>query len=203
MIVLGLTGPSGAGKGALAEAFAPYDVPQLDTDAIYHELLVPPSPCLDALVERFGEGILAQDGTLNRPVLAAIVFAPDAPKEHIASLNHITHRFILEETQKRIEKFRTAGKPAVLVDAPLLYESGFDAACDKIIAVIAPRAIRLARIMRRDSLPREAAEARLQAQKTDDFYTARADFVVVNDGGAEMLADEAVRILTALGVIAQ
>ena len=200
MIVLGLTGPSGAGKGALAAAFAAYNVPQLDTDAIYHALLVPPSACLDALVDAFGRGILAPDGTLNRRALAALVFAPDAPAALRETLNRITHHYILAETRRQIEVCRAAGKPAVLVDAPLLYESGFDAACEKVIAVIAPREVRLERIMARDALSREAAEARLRAQKADEFYTARADFVVVNDGDAGALAGEASRIMAALGV---
>ena len=62
MIILGLTGPSGSGKGALCEAFCEFGVPSLDTDAIYHELLVPPSACIDALVDIFGKDILHEDG---------------------------------------------------------------------------------------------------------------------------------------------
>ena len=201
MIVLGLTGPSGAGKGALAAAFAPYDVPQLDTDAIYHELLVPPSACLDELTEAFGRTILTEDGRLNRPALAAIVFAADAPPELHRTLNRITHAHILAETRRRIAACRAAGKPAVLVDAPLLYESGFDAECARVIAVIADRQTRLARIMARDGLTREAAEARMRAQKDDDFYTSRADFVVINVGEPSALADDAARIMAALGVV--
>lgn len=200
MIVLGLTGPSGAGKGALAAALAPYNVPQLDTDAIYHELLVPPSACLDELTAAFGSTILTHEGKLNRPALAAIVFAPDAPHELHAKLNRITHAHILAETRRRIDACRAEGKPAVLVDAPLLYESGFDAECAHVIAVIAPSELRLARIMARDGLTREAAEARMRAQKDDDFYTARADFVVVNAGEPSALAAEAARIMAALGV---
>lgn len=198
MLVLGLTGPSGAGKGALAAAFAAYDVPQLDTDAIYHTLLIPPSACLDDLTAAFGTGILAPDGTLNRPALAAVVFAPDAPSELIATLNRTTHRHILDETRRQIEAYRTAGKFAVLVDAPLLYESGFDAECDRVIAVTAPREVRLARIIERDGLSREAALARLDAQKPDEFYTEHADFVVCNDGAPALLEEEAARIINTL-----
>lgn len=198
MLVLGLTGPSGAGKGALAAAFVAHDVPQLDTDAIYHELLVPPSACLDALVEAFGAGVLNADGTLDRRALASVVFAPDAPSGLHETLNRITHHYILAETRERIAACRAAGKPAVLVDAPLLYESGFDAECDRVIAVIAPPALRLDRIMARDSLPRAAAEARLRAQKDDAFYTDRADFVVVNDGDTAALTAEADRIMRVL-----
>lgn len=198
MIVLGLTGPSGAGKGALARAFAEHDVPSLDTDAIYHELLIPPSPCLEALVEAFGSGILTENGELNRRALAALVFAKDASPALQQTLNRITHRFILEETRTRLRQYAEEGKFAVLVDAPLLYESGFDGECHRVIAVIAPRDLRLARIMARDGIDADAAAARFRAQKEDDFYTARADFVVCNDGDTEALRCAAQHILTKL-----
>lgn len=199
MIVLGLTGPSGAGKGALAAAFKKFDVPHLDTDAIYHKLLTPPSPCLDALVAAFGTSILRPDGTLDRAALAAMVFAESAPAEWLTTLNTITHSFILAETRRCIEAARTQGKPAVLVDAPLLYESGFDTECDKVIAVIAPRKVRLARIMVRDGISQEAASARLRAQKEDSFYTDRANYVVCNDGDVRRLTDSAAEIMAEIG----
>ena len=198
MIVLGLTGPSGAGKGALARAFAAHDIPSLDTDAIYHELLIPPSPCLDTLVEAFGTGILTETGELNRPALAAVVFGEGAAPTLHQTLNRITHRFILDETRARLNQYEKEGKFAVLVDAPLLYESGFDGECHRVIAVVAPRELRLARIMARDSINAEAAEARFRAQKEDTFYTERADFVVCNDGDAEKLHRAAECILAKL-----
>lgn len=201
MIVLGLTGPSGAGKGMLSVSFARFGIPALDTDAIYHALLQPPSACLDELVDTFGRAILHDDGTLNRAVLAAIVFAKDAPAEYRNQLNDITHRFILDETRRQMEILRLQGVPAVLIDAPLLYESGFDAECDFVIAVIAPRDVRISRILARDDISYNAALARLAAQHDDDFYTAPADFVVCNDGSLEQLDGEAEKILRRLGVI--
>lgn len=198
MIVLGLTGPSGAGKGALAQAFSAHGVPSLDTDAIYHELLLPPSPCLEALVEAFGPDILTEKGELNRPALAALVFAEGASPALHQTLNRITHRFILDGTRARLRQYKEEGKFAVLVDAPLLYESGFDGECHRVIAVIAPRDLRLARIMARDGIGTEAAAARFRAQKEDAFYTERADFVVYNDGDTEKLCRAAESILTKL-----
>lgn len=198
MIVLGLTGPSGAGKGALARAFREFGIPSLDTDAIYHELLIPPSPCLDALVKAFGPGILTATGELNRPALAALVFAEGASPALHQTLNRITHRFILDETRSRLCRYEKEGKFAVLVDAPLLYESGFDGECHRVIAVVAPRHLRLARIMARDGIGIDAAEARFRAQKDDTFYSERADFVVCNDGNQENLHLAAERILEKL-----
>ena len=165
MLTIGLTGPSGAGKGTVASLFAAHGVPSIDTDKVYHDLLIPPSACLDELSARFGTGILTPDGMLNRGALAAIVFAE--------------------------------GVPAVLVDAPQLFESGFDAECGFILSVLAPYELRLARIMARDGLDEARAKARLDASHTDDFFRERSDAVMINDGALDAMEAEVRRLLTA------
>ena len=149
MLTIGLTGPSGAGKGVIASLLAAYGVPSIDTDKVYHSLLIPPSACLDELVGRFGSEILHPDGTLDRKALAALVFA-EGHEQDLADLNTITHRHILDEVRVRLRRFDAEGIPAVLVDAPQLFESGFDAECGFILSVLAPYEVRLARIMARD-----------------------------------------------------
>ena len=181
MLTIGLTGPSGAGKGTVASLFAQHGVPSIDTDAVYHELLVPPSACLDELVERFGSSILKSDGTLHRPALASVVFAP-GHEQDLRDLNRISHRHVLNQARRQLEIYRNEGKPAVLVDAPQLFESGFDAECDLILAVLAPRSARMARIMARDGWEEARAAARMDAQKSDDFFREHADAVLVNGG---------------------
>ncbi len=188
MLTVGLTGPSGAGKGHVASLFAHCGVPSIDTDAVYHALLIPPSPCLDELVTRFGADILSPDGTLDRAALAAVVFAPGHEAELLA-LNAITHRHVLDEVRRLLEMYHREGTAAVLVDAPQLFESGFDAECDCVLAVLAPRALCLSRIMERDGLSLARATARQEAQKSDDFFTARADAVLMNDGMRPLDAD--------------
>ena len=133
MLTIGLTGPSGAGKGTLASLFAVYGIPSIDTDAVYHALLVPPSDCLRELAERFGDGILSSDGTLDRKALAALVFAPGHEAD-LADLNTITHRHVLSEVRRVLDMYREQGKPAVLVDAPQLFESGFDVECHHVLS---------------------------------------------------------------------
>ncbi len=189
MLTVGLTGPSGAGKGAVASLFARYGVPSIDTDAVYHELLIPPSACLTELTGRFGREILTEDGTLNRRALAELVFTPGHEAELLA-LNHITHRHVLNEVRRRLAVYAVQGKAAVLVDAPQLYESGFDAECDYVLAVLAPRALRMNRIMARDGLDACRADARMDAQKSDEFFRENADAVLVNDGETEALTAE-------------
>lgn len=189
MLTVGLTGPSGAGKGVVASLFARYGVPSIDTDAVYHDLLIPPSACLDELVARFGESVLTADGRLDRKALAAVVFAAGHEND-LLDLNRITHRHVLDEARRQLTAYKSQGKAAVLVDAPQLYESGFDAECDYVVAVLAPRDVRLSRIVARDGLDEARAAARLDAQKDDGFFRSHADAVLVNDGRAEALESE-------------
>lgn len=183
MKILGLTGPSGAGKGEVGLILRARGFAVIDTDRVYHELLIPPSPCLDALVEAFGTCILASNGTLDRTALAALVFADtDEARARHEALNRITHRFVTERTNELLERFRTEGYRAAVIDAPLLLEAGMDALCDAVIAVLADREVRLDRLLTRDNKSREALLARLNAQPDDAFYRARARFVIENNG---------------------
>ena len=196
MLIIGLTGPSGAGKGTVASLFARYGVPSIDTDAVYHDLLAPPSACLDELTARFGVDILSEHGTLDRKALAAVVFAPGHVQD-LADLNRITHRHVLEEVRRLLAIYESEGKPAVLVDAPQLFESGFDAECDVILVVLASREVRLSRIMVRDGLDEVRATARLDAAKPDSFFREHADAVICNNGDIEDMEDEVRQLLTA------
>lgn len=197
MKIIGLTGPSGAGKGALGACLEARGIPVIDTDRVYHMLLVPPSPCLDELIEAFGRDILCPDGTLDRAALAALVFASGgAAQERHETLNRITHRHVIDKTNELLAAYRSADKPATVIDAPLLLEAGMDAMCDLVVAVLADKNIRLNRLLARDSKNREALLARIDAQPSDDFYRTRADMVVQNDtdvGRLEAAADEVLR----------
>ena len=195
MLTIGLTGPSGAGKGVVSSLFARYGIPSIDTDAVYHRLLVPPSACLNELTARFGSDILTSDGALDRKVLAAMVFAAGHETE-LTDLNRITHRHVLNEVRRLLAAYEADGVTAVLVDAPQLFESGFDTECHAIVAVLASRQIRMSRIMARDGLDEARASARLDAQKPDSFFLERADTVIRNDGDPEAMDAEVRRLLT-------
>ena len=178
--ILGLTGPSGAGKGLVAAHLRDaHGFAWIDTDAVYHELTSAPSPCLDELQAAFGESVI-KDGTLHRPTLAAIVFAPGA-QDKLLLLNAITHKHVIAESAKRIEAAKANGARGAILDAPLLFESGADAYCTHTCAVLADREVRKARITARDNLSEDAADKRLDAQKPDAFYAERADFVFENN----------------------
>ena len=196
MMTIGLTGPTGAGKGAVASLLAKYGIPSIDTDAVYRELLVPPSPLLDELAAAFGQEVIAEDGTLDRAVLASKVFAPGQEAE-LERLNAIAHPHILGEVRRRLAIYAKQNEMgdcplAVVVDAPQLFESGYDKECDIICSVLAPKPKRLARIMERDGISEERARARMNAQRSDSFYR-KAGYTVVNDGDLSKLEEEVKR----------
>lgn len=196
MLTIGLTGPTGAGKGAVSSLLARYGIPSINTDAVYRELLVPPSPLLEELAATFGAEILTPSGELDRVALSAKVFG-SGQRDQLELLNSVTHPHILNEVRRRLavyaKSWRDTGEPiAVMVDAPQLYESGFDRECEIICSVLAPKKTRLARIMERDGMTEERARARMNAQRSDSFYR-KAGYVIVNDGDMEELEEEVSR----------
>ena len=198
MLVIGLTGPTGAGKGEVANIFKRYGIPVINADRVYHELITPPSSCLQELTEEFGKEILLPDGSLNRRALGGIVFSDPAARER---LNTITHRYVMEEVKTQLERYRREGVPVSVFDAPQLFEAGAQRACGAVVSVLADRGLRLERIMARDNITAEAAMRRILAQKSDEFFKTHSDYIIENNGTVETLAPQVHRVLTALGVI--
>lgn len=184
MKIIGITGPSGSGKGICCEYFRSIGIPCIDTDKVYHDLLLPPSECATELVSRFGKDILNDDQTINRPKLAAIVFS-DESGIALEDLNQISHKYVKEKTLALLDQFRKDQKTAAVVDAPLLFEAEFDTFCDFTISILASSEVRLSRIMKRDMLSREKATARIAAQKNDEFYIEKADHILYNNGNCD------------------
>ena len=203
--VIGLTGPSGAGKSTVAAKFAAFGIPVIDADAVYHQLLIPPSPCLDALVREFSPKILAADSThLDRAALAALVFEDsDLGRARRARLNEITHFFVKEESDRLLRKYRADGAPAVLIDAPLLIEAEMHRMCDLTVCVLAPMPVRIRRLMARDDRSEDAIRARIAAQPDDDFYLSHADVVIRTDDttDADQLTQAVHDCLVRVGVL--
>ena len=200
--IIGLTGPSGAGKTTLCKIADGFGIKSIDTDAVYHSLLLPPSPCLYELVDEFGKQILRPDGKLDRAALASIVFDEmDTGRAKLTRLGEITHKYVLEESRKIIKAADARGEAAIIVDAPALYESGFDKECDIVICLLADQRLRLNRIIDRDNISEDSAYARLGSQKGDDFYSSRADHVITNDGDASSMKADVEKILKDRGII--
>ncbi len=193
MKIIGLCGGSGSGKGAVSLAFVSYGIPVIDTDAVYHELVESPSECLSELVEAFGTEIV-KEGALDRKRLAGIVFADGADASLRQKLNSIAHKHVLRRTLELVEGYKESGCGAVVIDAPLLFESGFDKLCEFTVAIIAKTEIRIDRIMRRDSISREDAIRRISAQIPDSELVKRVDAVIENNGTIDSLYAEIEKI---------
>ncbi len=182
MKIIGLTGGSGAGKGYVAALFSKCGVPSLDCDQVSRAVCAKESPCLKELASLFGEEILLPDGSYHRKRMGEIVYSDP---EKRALLNSVTHRYILDECRKWLAEREAEGCPAAIIDAPLLFESGFDRECGVTVAVLADLETRIGRIVKRDGITEDAARLRIAAQHDDGFYLTHCDHVIMNHGTTE------------------
>lgn len=179
MVVIGLCGGSGSGKTTAAAIMASLGAAVIETDRVYHEMCAAGTPCMEELAAEFGDHVAFVDGRLDRSRLSRYVFANEDAR---LRLNEITHAHIKRETLALIEKYRAGNYPAVVVDAPLLFEAGFDRFCDLTVGVTSPREVRIARITARDGVSPDAAEARIAPQIGDEELRARCDYIIENNG---------------------
>ena len=175
MIKAGITGGSGAGKTFLLELWRRLGVFVIDADSIYHGLLDSSLTLRSELYGRFGGGVFT-DGKVDRKALASIVFNDPAS---LMDLNEITHRHVIGETHRLLD---THKPEKVAIDAIALIESGMVQECDAVVCLVAERALRIERIMKRDGITEQRALERIDAQKPDEFYIRHSDYVIVNDG---------------------
>lgn len=192
--IIGLCGGSGVGKGLVGKIFSAFDIPTIDTDKVYHELISARSDCTEAIAACFGDKVLNSDGSISRPQLRNAVFY-DNSEENLKKLNSITHKFILAHTNLMISEYKKCKKNAVLVDAPLLFESGFNKKCDIIVAVKAERETRINRIINRDSITRLDAIKRIDSQINDEFLELHADYVIENSDGFVQIFEQVEKII--------
>ncbi|MBF6329995.1 dephospho-CoA kinase [Nocardia transvalensis] len=182
MLRIGLTGGMGAGKSTVARLLVERGAVLVDSDTIAREVVAPGTPGLAALVEAFGSGILAPDGSLDRAALAAKAFADDQAR---ATLNSITHPLVGRRTAEII-----AAAPAdsiVVQDIPLLVENGLGALMNLVVVVTADVETRVRRLEQFRGVSREDALARIKAQATDEQRRAAADVLLDNNGDPEDL----------------
>ena len=195
MITLGITGRSGCGKSTVTAVFAAQGVPLADADQISREILLPGSPLLPALAERFGEDILNADGTLDRRLLADRAFASPEGK---AALDRLTHPEIVRRIRAAKQAAQAAGAPLFVLDGAVIVGTAAQAECDRLCVVTAPFETSVARIVARDGIAPEMAARRLNAQTPDAVLTAQADYILHNDAGLDALQEAAARLCETL-----
>jgi dephospho-CoA kinase len=177
---VGLTGGIASGKSTVARLFAARGVPVIDTDDLAREVVAPGSEGLAAVMARFGAGVIAPDGSLDRRALRRIVFESESESRNARrDLEAITHPRIRALLQQRAQ---AAGGAYQIWVIPLLVEGNGRVQVDRVLLVDCPEALQIERVMRRDGSSREQAEAILAAQASRAARLSAADDVIVNDG---------------------
>jgi len=183
MLLVGLTGGIGAGKSSVARLLAERGAVVLDADAIVRDLQRPGTDVFRRIVERFGDGVVAPDGTLDRARVADLVFRDDDAR---SDLNAIVHPEVYKVMSERIASLKDTDTILVL-DIPLLAEAGGGEGMDLVVVVEADQDLRVARVVGDRGIDAEDVRARMAAQASSEQREALADVVIRNDGSLESL----------------
>ena len=171
--IIGLTGPTGAGKSTWSAAFRTLGCAVIDCDKLARKVVENPA-VQTALQVAFG-GESLKSGVLDRRLLASRAFAD---KQSVQRLNVVTHPAILEQITHEITEYEQRGIGVIIIDAPQLFEGGLEKMCTLVAAVLAPQQIRLKRIMQRDKISEEEAWLRMASQYGDDYFKEHADCIL-------------------------
>jgi dephospho-CoA kinase len=177
--IYGLTGGISSGKSSIAEMFRSLGAPVVDADKLARAVVMPGSEALAEIVDRFGAELLQADGSLDRQKLGAIVFADSEARQ---ALNRITHPRIAAAGADAIAALAKAGETIAIYEAALIVENNLHKGMQGLIVVSLPEEMQVERLMRRDGLPRDQAEARIQSQLPLVDKVRVADYVIDNSG---------------------
>ena len=180
--IIGLTGGIGSGKSTVADAFVTLGATLVDTDLIAHELTGPQGAAMPALVQEFGEQIIAANGALNRTTMRQLAFSDAGAKSRLEGILHPMIRHISSE------RCAMARSPYVILAVPLLVESGtYRERCDRIAVVDCPESLQIERVMQRNSLGEEEVLRIVRSQASRAERLSIADDVIENNGGLNTL----------------
>lgn len=180
-MVIGITGNSGSGKTTLTNILGKeYDAYIIDADQVAKEMSKSGEPYFKEIIKYFGEDILLQNGEINRPKLANIIFTNNEKKK---TLDLLTFQYVAEKIKLMLNSTKNG---MVIIDAALLIESKLNKICDIIISVLANKEMRIERICKRDKISKDVAIERINAQPKDDFYIDNSQVVVMNNNTNEL-----------------
>lgn len=180
MTIIGITGPTGAGKTTALNELIKLGGCIYDADAVYHGLLKNNAALRRELEDRFGP-MTDEAGNFDRKKLGAIVFADSTA---LADLNAIAHRYVVKAIKAELSRAEEQGFRCAAIDAIALFESGLSDLCQATVAITAPAEIRVRRIMVREGISEEYARSRVAAQHPDEFFTSRCEHTLINDCAA-------------------
>ncbi len=179
MRLYGLTGGIGSGKSTVAAMFREEGIPVVDADRIARDVTAPGQYAYLEIVQRFGRGILREDGEIDRKKLAGIVFSDPARR---AELESVTHPRIVEGIAYALQSLAAEGHATAIVEAALIHEKGRGGMFHAVIGVLCPRSRQIERLMKRDAIPEEQALLRLSAQMDGEAKAQASDYVIDNSG---------------------
>jgi dephospho-CoA kinase len=177
---IGLTGGIACGKSTVASMLVDLGALLIDADKLAREVVMPGRPALKQIAERFGQSVILPDGSLHRKALGEIVFNESSARKDLEAITHPRIREAMWEQMRQAE----AAEPEklVVVDVPLLYESGLQEYFQKVMVVYVPEAVQLKRLMQRDAISLEAAQLRLKAQMPIEQKKLLANIIIDNSG---------------------
>ena len=182
MYIIGITGGTGSGKTIVLHALEKQGALALDCDKIYHELLLDNEEMKAEISTCFSGALI--DDVIDRKRLGELVFND---KSALQKLNEITHKYVVDEVKRRLADWEKQGGAVAAIDAIALFESGANKLCNITVGIIAPVETRIERIIKRDSITREQAEKRINAQKTDSFFIENCDKILENTCKTDMV----------------
>ncbi|MFW5975565.1 MAG: dephospho-CoA kinase [Desulfosalsimonas sp.] len=188
---LGVTGGVGSGKSIVCRRLAELGVPVFSADQLARQAVEQGTSAYKRIVEHFGEGILAPDGSIDRGKLRGIIIEDDYARK---TLEGFIHPEVLRRIKENISQERDRGASMVAVEVPLLFETGMQSFFDYVVMVSAARESRIRRIMHRDRATREQAESLMKTQMRDSEKRRLADYVIYNNGSLEDVYTEVDRI---------
>lgn len=197
-MIIGLTGSIASGKSTVAKMMRELGLPIVDADVVARDVVEPGTKTLQEIVQNFGEGILLEDGHLNRPKLGDIIFHEPAKRK---ILNDIMHPAIREEMLRQRDAYLAAGEKHVVMDIPLLFESKLQHFVERILVVSVKEEVQLRRLMERNALSKEDALARIRSQLPLSVKEKGAHAVIYNNEKIEQTEEQLKKILTYWEVI--
>ncbi len=186
-MIIGLTGSIATGKSTVANMLKKRGIPVVDADEVARIVVEKGRPALQKIVEVFGENVLLEDGTLNRPALGNIIFNDPEARN---TLNAIMHPAIREEMESQKACHIQNEEPIIIMDIPLLFENHLTDTVDRIVVVTVDEGTQLHRLMKRNDLTEEEAEARIQSQISIREKAQRADDVIDNSSTLEKTEEQ-------------
>ncbi len=192
MKVIGLTGSIGSGKSTVALFFKELGAKVIDADLVARQVVEPGKPALNELKEAFGNTIIHDDGSLNRKLVAEIVFNSDEKRER---LNSIIHPRIFDEIKNTIENYRKEGAEVVILEAALILEKkGLIKLIDELVVVSIDEQNQKKRLAERGDLTQDQINARIKSQLSNSEKIKHADYIIENNNGLENTHDQVKKI---------